>query len=269
MPDGALADHAETLSAELARHLPGATHLVTPWSADGHPDHDICGQVAAALVDGTATQHWQYPVWAWHWADPEGQAVPTDSLRVFELDPAALDAKRRALECYPSQHRPLSDQPGDEPILGPGLLAHFARPLEAFLVGPARDTPAKFFDDLYAAADDPWGLAERWYERRKRDVLLASLPRARFGRAFEPGCATGLITADLADRCDHVLAWDVATSAVVQTTRHLARVRNVTVERRGIPDEWPDGAVRPHRAQRGRVLLRRPRPAGRPGRQVA
>jgi LmbE family N-acetylglucosaminyl deacetylase len=241
LPDGALADHADALSVELARHLPGATHLVTPWSADGHPDHDICGLVGAALVEGTATRHWQYPIWAWHWADPDGAAIPAHSVRALDIDAAALAAKRRALECYPSQHRPLSDQPGDEPILGPRQLEHFARPAEVFLVGPAGDTPAAFFEDLYAAADDPWGLAERWYERRKRAVLLAGLPRPRFGRAFEPGCATGLITAELAARCDHVLAWDVTASAVTQTSLRLAGVGNVDVEQGQIPGEWPDG----------------------------
>jgi LmbE family N-acetylglucosaminyl deacetylase len=219
LPDGALADHAAALAAALAPYLPNATHLITPWADDGHPDHEVCGRVAAQLVAGTTTRHWQYPIWAWHWAGPDGAAIPLGSLRALDLDGTAVAAKRRALECYRSQHLPLSDRPGDEAILGPELLEHFARPTEVVLVDPATSTPVALFDALYAGAADPWGLAGRWYEQRKRAVLLAGLPRPRFRRAFEPGCATGLITAELAKRCERVLAWDVATSAVEQTAR--------------------------------------------------
>ena len=33
-----------------------------------------------------------------------------------------------------------------------------------------------YFDALYARSDDPYELRYRWYESRKRDVLLAALP---------------------------------------------------------------------------------------------
>lgn len=36
--------------------------------------------------------------------------------------------------------------------------------------------PPKYFDRMYAEAPDPWGFADRWYERRKcapAGVLLA------------------------------------------------------------------------------------------------
>jgi hypothetical protein len=36
---------------------------------------------------------------------------------------------------------------------------------------------AQYFADLYADSDDPWAFRTRWYERRKRDLALASLPR--------------------------------------------------------------------------------------------
>ena len=104
---------------------------------------------------------------------------------------------------------------------------------------PAAD-PA-YFDRLYAAADDPWGLAERFYERRKRELVLASLPRAHFRRAFEPGCATGLLTAGLAGRCDAVVAWDAAAAAVAQAARRLAGAPHVRVEVGAIPGAWPAG----------------------------
>jgi SAM-dependent methyltransferase len=95
---------------------------------------------------------------------------------------------------------------------------------------------------LYAAAEDPWGLADRFYERRKRDLLMACLPRATFRRAFEPGCAIGLLTERLAQRCDELLACDTAARAVDATRARLAGSSNVAVSQRTIPEEWPDGS---------------------------
>ncbi len=38
-----------------------------------------------------------------------------------------------------------------------------------------------YFDQMYAAAGDPWGLATRWYEARKYALSLALLPDERYG----------------------------------------------------------------------------------------
>jgi SAM-dependent methyltransferase len=101
------------------------------------------------------------------------------------------------------------------------------------------DLPRAYFDDRYDVSDDPWLLENRFYERRKRELLLACLPRARFARAFEPGCAGGALTVGLAQRCDEVLAWDIARRAVT-----LAGTRvpvNVSVVQRAFPAQRPAG----------------------------
>jgi len=100
---------------------------------------------------------------------------------------------------------------------------------------------AGYFDAMYAAASDPWGFEERWYEQRKYAVTLAQLPAARYRSAFEPGCSIGVLTHLLARRCDALLSCDVAAGAVsaaAQRTRDLPHVR---VERRDIPGQWPSG----------------------------
>lgn len=51
--------------------------------------------------------------------------------------------------------------------------------------------PQNFFDPLFARGPDPWHFEGSWYEARKRDLLLASLPHARYESIFEPGCAGG------------------------------------------------------------------------------
>ena len=84
-------------------------------------------------------------------------------------------------------------------------------------------------------------LRERWYERRKRALTLAMLPDERYARAYEPGCATGELSAALASRCDALLAADLNPDAVELARRRVARLGNVQVEQRAIPDDWPDG----------------------------
>jgi SAM-dependent methyltransferase len=99
----------------------------------------------------------------------------------------------------------------------------------------------RYFDGLYERSDDPWLLRERWYESRKRALTLAMLPDAHYARAYEPGCATGELTAELAPRCDALLAADLSADAVTLARRRVAHLSNVKIEQRAIPDDWPNG----------------------------
>ncbi|RAJ39990.1 nodulation protein S (NodS) [Kitasatospora sp. SolWspMP-SS2h] len=103
-------------------------------------------------------------------------------------------------------------------------------------------TPAAYFAGMYAEQDDPWRLAERWYERRKYALTLAALPEPRYRSAFEPGCSVGVLSALLAGRCDALLACDREERAVARARARLARAPHVRVEQRRLPDDWPDGA---------------------------
>lgn len=96
-----------------------------------------------------------------------------------------------------------------------------------------------YFDALYADCDDPWGFRNRWYERRKRLLTIAMLPRERYRHAFEPGCANGELSAQLATRCDHLLASDLNETAVRLARERLGHLSNVCVERRSVPQAWP------------------------------
>lgn len=242
LPDGELAEHGAELVAALDRIAADCTHLVTPWERDGHPDHDACGRAGAAVARRRRLRHWQYPVWAWHWADPDAGDLPEEAMRGFPLDEVVRAAKARALDCHTSQHRPLSEAEGDEPILGAEMQRHFRRNVEVFVVPDGADaTSSTYFDDLYACRPDPWGLEDRFYERRKRAAILAALTRPRFRRAFEPGCATGLLTRELAARCDQVVAWDLADAALAQARARLADAPHVEFAPGRIPDQWPVG----------------------------
>jgi SAM-dependent methyltransferase len=116
-------------------------------------------------------------------------------------------------------------------------------------VGPDRTSPDRtstvgsgHFDGLYQHSEDPYGFATRWYERRKYAVTLAMLPWARYRQAFEPGCSIGVLTAQLAPRCDHLLSCDGAAAAVAAAQARTASFPQVTVEQRRLPQDWPKEA---------------------------
>ncbi|MFT4504455.1 SAM-dependent methyltransferase [Caballeronia sp. 15711] len=98
-----------------------------------------------------------------------------------------------------------------------------------------------YFAGLYEGSDDPWLLRERWYERRKRALTLAALPDERYRRGYEPGCANGELTVELASRCKKLLAADLNLAAVELTRQRVSHLENVRVEQRAMPDDWPDG----------------------------
>ena len=100
---------------------------------------------------------------------------------------------------------------------------------------------AAYFEALYAAEQDPWGFATSPYERAKYDRTLAALGGRRFARGLEVGCSIGVLTARLAERCDRLLAVDVAATAVARARERLAAAPGVTVERRSLPEEMPEG----------------------------
>lgn len=260
LPDGGVAAHETGLADVLARFVPTSpghadgTWVAAPWRSDGHPDHEAAGRAAASACAATGARLLEYPVWWWHWGSPADATLPGDALVRLDLDESAAAAKRRAVDEHASQVVPLSGAPGDEPVVPPGFREHFGRPFEVFVTestptdatGDPEGTqdsasldPA-FFDDFYTS-DDPWGFEDRWYERRKRAVLLASLPRDRFASAFEPGCSTGVLTVALAARCDALLATDVADRPLRLARERLAGQRQVRVERRRVPQEWPEG----------------------------
>lgn len=101
--------------------------------------------------------------------------------------------------------------------------------------------PPAYFDDQYAGDPDPWGFEDRWYEKRKYALTLASLPRPHYRRGFEAGCSNGVLTEQLASRCDHLIACDVAASAVSATRRRVGGP-DVDVRQASIPRQWPEGS---------------------------
>lgn len=98
---------------------------------------------------------------------------------------------------------------------------------------------ADYFDAKFATDDDPWRFRSRWYEARKRAMLLACLTRPRYACAFEPGCANGELSAALAERCDRLIVSEGSERAVALARQRTAELRQVEVRKAWVPDEWP------------------------------
>ncbi len=101
---------------------------------------------------------------------------------------------------------------------------------------------SEYFEQLYARDPDPWKFATSDYERDKYAATMEALPPGRFGRAFEVGCSIGVLTRQLATRCDTILGVDVAENALQQARERCADLPGVSFAPMSVPAEWPDGA---------------------------
>ncbi|NUU17291.1 bifunctional PIG-L family deacetylase/class I SAM-dependent methyltransferase [Cellulomonas humilata] len=242
-PDGALREVRHEVESDLGKLLrdgPPVDQLVAPWRGDGHRDHRIVGEVCAALADELGCALVEYPLWLWHWATPDDPRVPWDRLRVVDLADRSVVRKHRAVAAHATQVTAMSSDPRDAPTLHPAFLRTFDRDVEVVVAQEAArpSLTREFFDATYDRHDDPWGYADRWYEERKRALTLAVLPDARYGRVLEVGCGIGVLTEQLAERADDLLAVDVSAAAV---ERARERVPGVRVEVADIASGVPEG----------------------------
>src|SRR3712207_6496506 len=95
-------------------------------------------------------------------------------------------------------------------------------------------------EDFYENSDDPWGFRTRFYDKRKRELHVASLPRERFGSCWELGCSVGELTAGLATRCDRLFATDGNARAVEEARKRVHDFPHVEVEHQIHPEQWPN-----------------------------
>lgn len=98
------------------------------------------------------------------------------------------------------------------------------------------------FERLYQQDADPWQVQQRWYEQRKRALILACLPQQCYRSAYEPGCGNGMMTIALAQRCQRLIASDGAVTAIKLTKERVMREApdaKISVEQHILPGDWP------------------------------
>ncbi|SNB51041.1 Nodulation protein S (NodS) [Arboricoccus pini] len=107
---------------------------------------------------------------------------------------------------------------------------------------PAQSLPAGYFERLYADQEDPWSFATSPYEQAKYAATLAALPQRHYASGLEIGCSIGVLTRQLAEHCQSLLAIDAAEAALARARRRNADRQNVTFARLTVPDERPEGS---------------------------
>lgn len=239
LPGSGLEACAGRLERALVPLLAGAEAFLSPWPHDPDPDHAAVGRAAAAAAPAAA-HGWSYPIRMWARMSPDDPTIAWDRARALVLDGPSRAARAAAVRCRASQVRPRPD--GSPAVLAAGLLDHLDRDVDLVFREP-RSAPAlqQRFTDLYADGD-PWQ-ADSWYERRKRAVVLACLPRERYRTVFEPGAGAGELTLGLADRADRVLASDPVPAATGRAATATRDRPGVSVTTASLPDAVPDERI--------------------------
>lgn len=99
----------------------------------------------------------------------------------------------------------------------------------------------EYFDRLYTASADPWEFESNAYEAAKYAATLAALPCPVYARALELGCSIGVLTRQLAGRCQRLLATDVSAAALARARERCAGLGHVEFERRDLANSFPAG----------------------------
>lgn len=135
MPDGEVSAGKARLASEVALLLGPTSLCIAPWRSDGHPDHEACGLASAEAARRAGAALVEFPLWAWHWADPRHEDLPWAMLRRLELTPPQAERKRRATDAFVTQLEPLGPGPFDQPVLPRPVLRRFQRSFEVYAVG--------------------------------------------------------------------------------------------------------------------------------------
>lgn len=101
--------------------------------------------------------------------------------------------------------------------------------------------PSTYFTALYAADADPWRFATSDYERGKYAATLAALPLPTYRSGFEVGCSIGVLTSQLARRCERLLAVDSVAAALSRAKTRCAGLPGLRFEVMEVPKTLPEG----------------------------
>jgi protein-L-isoaspartate O-methyltransferase len=109
-------------------------------------------------------------------------------------------------------------------------------------VNPSDRQSEAFFEARYQASTDPWRFASSTYELNRYRATLDALCQSSYRQGFEPGCSIGVLTAALAGRVEHLIACDIAESAVACAKERCRELSNVQIYHRDAADGPPDGS---------------------------
>ncbi|PPV07519.1 hypothetical protein XBLMG947_1682 [Xanthomonas bromi] len=131
MGDGQVRAGVIALGARLADLLEPTDAVLVTYARDGHPDHEACADAATNAGASCAARLIQFPVWAWHWDDPDASRMLASATRLA-LPSAAHAAKMRAVSAFKTQTGHVTPALRS-PILPDWALARFRRDFEVYL----------------------------------------------------------------------------------------------------------------------------------------
>jgi LmbE family N-acetylglucosaminyl deacetylase len=126
-PATGLAAREDELADRLGEFCAGFVVCLVPWEADAHADHEPAGRAARRV----GLEMLSCPIWMWHWARPGDCGVPWPQACQVALAADVAAKKKAAIGAFASQLTGREGAAG--PVLPPGIVAHFTRPLEVLL----------------------------------------------------------------------------------------------------------------------------------------
>ncbi|HKD36152.1 MAG TPA: SAM-dependent methyltransferase, partial [Pirellulales bacterium] len=84
----------------------------------------------------------------------------------------------------------------------------------------------EYWEEVFVE-EDPWGYGDSAYESWKFERTLSLLPKRRFARALEIGCAEGHLSSRLAPLVGELTAIDISPTAITRARARCAGFANV------------------------------------------
>jgi SAM-dependent methyltransferase len=92
-----------------------------------------------------------------------------------------------------------------------------------------------------ARTAEPWGYPVDPYERDHDRLIMQSLLKGSYERAFEAGCGNGELTEVLARCCRKLIATDIAPTSVARARVRCGHLNNVSIRCADLSDHLPEG----------------------------
>ena len=102
-----------------------------------------------------------------------------------------------------------------------------------------KSVPSSFFDETFSKSSDPWAYTSNFDEISKFRTTIRCLPKVQFKNAFEIGCAIGVLSQKLANKCDRLLSVDYSEVGLEEARKRCAGLPQVRFEQMQIPQQFP------------------------------
>jgi protein-L-isoaspartate O-methyltransferase len=97
-------------------------------------------------------------------------------------------------------------------------------------------------DRMFIERPDPWSYQGDSSSERRKQLTLQALPKRRYGRMLEIGCAEGWMTQSLAEIADELVCVDISAVALERARRQCEHLPHVSFRRMDLVEATPSGS---------------------------